>query len=206
MLAVVAPSLVTLLGWFFIAPDPRFAWAPIWLVPVALAAWAIPDLKTRPSPWLLVPAVLAAVLIVELATLSGGVSGWLVPVTLGATLVAAVAAAALHADARSRSIALGVAVAAVIAGVVVVSDVRGLDVRRGTKGGPLGMPPDPTPSLVDVTTATGLVVRRPADGADQCWQAVLCVPQLKVKALAMRGSTIGDGFKAAPSLNARGAG
>jgi hypothetical protein len=206
MLAVVVPSLATLIGWFFIAPDPRFAWAPIWLVPVALAAWAIPDLKTRPSPWLLVPAGIATVLIVELATLSGGVSGWLVPATLGAVLVLAVVAPALHAGGRAGSIALGVAVAALVAGVVVVSDVRGVELRRATKGGPLGMPPDPTPTLVDIRTAAGLVVRQPADGADQCWQAVLCVPQLKVKALAMRGSTIADGFKDAPSLSAKGAG
>ena len=137
MLAVVVPSLVTLVGWFFIAPDPRFAWAPIWLVPVALAAWAIPDLKTRPSPWLLVPAGLATVLIVELATLSGGVSGWLVPVTLGADPRGGGRARPRCTPARaSRSIALGVAVAALIAGVVVVSDVRGLDLRRAHEGRP----------------------------------------------------------------------
>ena len=206
MLAIVLPSLAILAGWFVIAPDPRFVWAPIWLVPAALAAWAIPDLKGSPSPWLLVPAGIATVLIVELGTLSGGVSGWLVPVALGAVLVAALAAAALHAGPRARSVAVGVTVAALIAGVVVVSDVRGFDLRRATRGGPLGMPPDPTPSLVDITTAAGLVVRQPANGADQCWQAVLCVPQLEVNALAMRGSTIGDGFKSAPALSAKGAG
>jgi hypothetical protein len=202
MLAVVVPSLFTLVEWFFIAPDPRFAWAPIWLVPIGLTAWAIPDLKTRPSPWLLLPVGIATVLVVELATLSGGVSGWLVPGAISAVLLAAIVAAALHAGARAGSIAVGVAVTALIAGVVVVSDVRGLDLRRATKGGPLGTPPDPTPSLVDVTTTTGLVVRKPAGGADQCWQAILCVPQLKVKALAMRGPSIGDGFQAAPRTTA----
>ena len=60
------------------------------------------------------------------------------------------------------------------------------------------MPPDPRPQLVDVTTTSGLVVRKPAAGADQCWEAVLCVPQLKVRALAMRGATIADGFRPTP--------
>jgi hypothetical protein len=200
MLAVVVPSLVTLLAWFFIAPDPRFAWPAIWLVPLALVAWALPDTERRPSPWLLVPAGLATVLVVELAELSGGVSGWLVPAAVGATLVGAVVASAAHAGGRAGTIALGVTAAALVAGIAVVADVRGVHVRRATDGGPLGTPPDPTPSLVDVTTATGLVVRKPAAGADQCWQAVLCVPQLKVKTLAMRGATLADGFRAATRL------
>jgi hypothetical protein len=195
MLAVLVPSLVTLVGWFFIAPDPRFAWGPIWLVPVVLAAWAIPDVPGRPSPWLAVPAGLAVFLIVELALLSGGVSGWLVPGVILATLVAAAAGWGLHVGDRARFLALGVVVTALLAGVVAVSDIRGLDLRRATKGGSLGTPPNPTPSLIDITTATGLVVRKPAQGADQCWQAELCVPQLKVKALALRGATLADGFK-----------
>jgi len=204
MLAVVLPSLVTLVAWFFIAPDPRFAWAPIWLVPAALAAWALPSLARRPPVWLLLPAGVAIAAVVELAELTGGVSGWLAPATIAAGVVAGVALLVLHRRGGAL-VAFAVAATALLAGIVVVSDVRGLDLRRASKSGPLGVPPDPKPTLVDITTAAGLVVHKPAGGADQCWQATLCVPQLKVRSLAMRGATIGDGFKA-DSSSARGAG
>ena len=42
LLAVAVPSAVTLVVWFFFAPDPRFALGPIWLIPIALAASALP--------------------------------------------------------------------------------------------------------------------------------------------------------------------
>jgi hypothetical protein len=47
MLAVVLPCLLSLIAWFIAAPDPRFAFAPIWLIPAALAAWALPEVKLR---------------------------------------------------------------------------------------------------------------------------------------------------------------
>jgi len=121
-------------------------------------------------------------------------------------MLAAKGGAPVAASAHPADLRLWLVSVLLIAGIVVVSDVRGVDLRRATDGGPLGTPPDPTPRLVDRRTVAGLVVRQPAGGADQCWQAVLCVPQLKVRSLAMRGSTIGDGFKAATSLSARGAG
>ena len=44
MLAVVVPALATLAIWFFVAPDPRFVYAPMWL--------PRPDLSPGPSrPW-----------------------------------------------------------------------------------------------------------------------------------------------------------
>ena len=49
MLAVVIPSLVILAIWFFTAPDPRFVLAPLWLIPIALLAWALPS-RDLPSP------------------------------------------------------------------------------------------------------------------------------------------------------------
>jgi hypothetical protein len=36
VLLTLAPSLVTLVLWFVAAPDPRFVWGPIWLVPLVL--------------------------------------------------------------------------------------------------------------------------------------------------------------------------
>lgn len=43
LLAVLLPSTATLVAWFFLAPEPRFAWAPLWLVPCAFLAWALPS-------------------------------------------------------------------------------------------------------------------------------------------------------------------
>jgi hypothetical protein len=39
VLTLLAPLLLTLVLWFFAAPDPRFVYAPIWLVPITLLAW-----------------------------------------------------------------------------------------------------------------------------------------------------------------------
>lgn len=39
MAAVFVPSALLVVGWFLTAPDPRFALAPIWLCPLAIAAW-----------------------------------------------------------------------------------------------------------------------------------------------------------------------
>lgn len=36
-------SVPTLITWFLLAPDPRFVLAPLWLVPIALLAWALPS-------------------------------------------------------------------------------------------------------------------------------------------------------------------
>lgn len=43
LLAVVVPSAITLAVWFVFAPAPRFALGPLWLIPIALAAWALPE-------------------------------------------------------------------------------------------------------------------------------------------------------------------
>lgn len=44
--AIVLPCTVTLVAWFLIAPAPRFALAPIWLIPIALAGWALPETRS----------------------------------------------------------------------------------------------------------------------------------------------------------------
>ena len=49
MLAVLALAIPTLVLWFLLAPEPRFALAPLWLVPVALVAWALPDRDADPE-------------------------------------------------------------------------------------------------------------------------------------------------------------
>ena len=125
MLAVVVPCLVDPRRLVPIAPDPRFAWAPIWLVPLALPPGRSPTLRAPPlavarssrpgsrrcwsSSW----------------RSSGGVSGWLVPAAVGATLVARRRRRPLPPAAVRGPIALGVTVTALVAGIVVVADVRG---------------------------------------------------------------------------------
>ena len=47
MLAMALPALPLLVAWFFNAPDPRFALAPLWLLPIALVAWALPGADGR---------------------------------------------------------------------------------------------------------------------------------------------------------------
>jgi hypothetical protein len=47
MLAMALPTPPLLVAWFFNAPDPRFALAPLWLLPIALAAWALPGTDSR---------------------------------------------------------------------------------------------------------------------------------------------------------------
>jgi hypothetical protein len=68
MLAVLAPMVITLVVWFVTAPDPRFVLGPLWLVPIAVVAWALPVTQrgspglTTPGRWLPVAAVVVAVL------------------------------------------------------------------------------------------------------------------------------------------------
>lgn len=58
---VIAPALVGLGTWFFSAPDPRFALAWIWLVPLAGVAWLTPDRSWfAAAPLLTVCSFLAA--------------------------------------------------------------------------------------------------------------------------------------------------
>ena len=72
MLALALPALPLLVAWFFNAPDPRFALAPLWLLPIALVAWAVPSaphgvLRGRPASGAVTYAGLAAVLVVTVA-------------------------------------------------------------------------------------------------------------------------------------------
>ncbi len=72
MLCVALPAVPMLVVWFVNAPDPRFALAPLWLLPIALVAWALPDAGVRLSRATtkvggLAYASLAAVLLVSVA-------------------------------------------------------------------------------------------------------------------------------------------
>lgn len=191
-LALLVPALATLAIWFFAAPDPRFAWAAIWLVPLALLAWALPDRVSAPR---VVELVAAAAVALFVAWFGSQHRLWFLP---AAVLGAAVTVVALVAV-RGRPWAARLVPLAVLALVVAELGIAatalngGVHLAAGDSTGPIGTPPDPKPKLVSVVTATGLKVAHPLD-SDQCWQALLCFPTLLGPQLHLRGTSVSDGF------------
>jgi len=191
LFAVVLPSLAVLAAWFAVAPDPRFALGPLWLLPAALAAWALPATSDRSPPVLFVVAALAAGGFVAVAVTH---LPWLFLVVLDALALVAVV---LRATASRRAQALFARaglVAAAFVPVGFVADRGGFDVVVANGVGTLGIQPNPVPGLVPFTTRYGLALTQPAGGGDQCWGALLCAPQPSPD-LRLRGNSIADGFE-----------
>src|SRR5581483_7784772 len=164
LLAVLVPSLAVLAGWFAVAPDPRFALAPLWLVPAALVAWALPETAERSRAGVLLAAALAAA---GLATVAVTHLNWLFLVAFDALVTVAVVlrfAASRRLQALFAKTAL-LAVALVPLGFV--ADRGGFDVLVADGGGALGTQPNPVPAVVPYTTRSGLRLTQPAGGADQ---------------------------------------
>jgi hypothetical protein len=197
MAVVLFPCLATLLAWFFIAPDPRFVWAPIWLVPISVCAWVLPKLSPR------APIAVVAV---------GGPAGvvltvverhnplWLVPVALAAGAIGALAVGILRAvrrDAQTTWTAHAVALAVMLAGLGLASSNGAFHIVDASAQGTLGIPRNPAPRLVAIRLPSGLRVWRPA-GGNQCWQALLCTPTIDVADLRFRGNGLADGFTTDP--------
>ena len=120
MVAVVAPSMATLGVWFFIAPDPRFVFAPIWLVAAGLVAWALPPLPRPSRRWAFALVGAAALAAAGLALV--GVRS---PPTrmLPAAIALWAGATALVLVTRRRSAAAPLAHAAVAAAVIAATAV-----------------------------------------------------------------------------------
>jgi hypothetical protein len=72
--------------------------------------------------------------------------------------------------------------------------VGSVHLERGNGNGPLGIPLPAAPQLVTIATSSGLDLSQPANGSDQCWQVMLCVPTLISTSLHLRGSGIAQGF------------
>jgi len=192
LLAVLVPTAVVLVVWFFTAPDPRFAWAPLWLLPASITAWALPD-ERRALPAFAV--VIAAALGVLLAEVDRREPSKFLLVTLTGALLAAAALRLLRQQARAAAAGRVAAIAVVVAGGCIGGVESGaFHLIVADHAGALGTAPDTTPSLVSIKTDAGLALTQPANGGDQCWQALLCVPQLTSEELHLRGSTISDGF------------
>ena len=190
MLAVLAPSLVTLVAWFFVAPDPRFAFAPIWLVPASLVAWALPPLlrpSARTAGLVAAGSVLAAI---GLAALGESDTVWMLPAAL-----AGIAGVVLLARVGSSAwIAVGAMAAVLVAGLLVAAHEGKVGFVTAKGSGPLRLPLPAPPTLMPVVTDSGLQLTQPVNGGDQCFQAILCVPLLISPSLHMRGASVSQGF------------
>jgi hypothetical protein len=195
MLAVVVPSLLTLVLWFFAAPDPRFAFAPLWLVPIALAAWAVP---AAPSGSLALWVGLTVAAACGLAILGVHELALFLPVAAAVWLLAGTGAQIVGST-RSQALIARVATASVLLAAVAISARDGgadhlvrreLHGRLGTAPVPL-----PQPTVERFVTSSGLELWRPVPAGveDQCWHVLLCTPYPN-SALRLRGNEIQDGF------------
>jgi hypothetical protein len=193
MLAVVAPSLATLVIWFFVAPDPRFAFAPIWLVPAALVAWALPPLSRPSSRTVGLVAGGAVLAAIGLVVLGENDTVWMLPAALaGCVLVAGVLV--LARSGSSAAIAVGAVTSVILAGLAVAGHQGNLHaIVRADGSGPLRLPVPAPPTLMQVVTNSGLQLTQPVN-TDQCFQAILCVPLLIGPSLHMRGPRVSQGF------------
>ncbi len=190
MLAVFIPSVATLVVWFLLAPDPRFAFAPIWLAPIAVAAWALPSRAERAPLVLLLGGAAGAA---AFAALGSDHIVWLVPDALALSVVAAVAIRAFRPRPLAGLIPPAILIATALGAVSIVIGRGALEPVVARGHGPLDTPAVPVPTLRRVTTSWGLELWQPVD-SDQCWRALLCVPHAPAVFLHLRGSTIADGF------------
>ena len=197
MLAVLVPSLISISIWFFTAPDPRFVFAPIWLVPIALAAWALPG-TDRPLPKGLLLAAAAGCA----GLIAVGVThpSWLVPVALTGGVVAATVSAVWSSRSTSSGtgglVARAALVAVVLAPIGIVYDGGAFGIVVSNHSGPLGTLPERTPILELFSTNSNFELWKPVD-TDQCFMIEPCTQSINYR-LRLRGAGIGDGFSVSP--------
>lgn len=207
MLAVLALAAPTLAAWFILAPDPRFALAPLWLVPVALVAWAAPTLGgsglSLPAPrrTVIVPAAFCVVLALGIAG-SLATTSMLAPVFLLAVTLAAWAAKRIRRPASiqlltGNLLALLSLASIVLAFAGVVALKGGFKPVAADGGGPLGTPAAPIPAVEPFVTTSGLRLSRPANGEDRCFQVPLCTPQPDAR-IRLLGESPSEGFTKLP--------
>jgi len=194
MLAVVIPCAILLVPWFLIAPDPRFAFAPIWLIPAALAAWVLPPLGRASRAWWLAVAILT----VLGARCLLWVSHWQLHLVLPAALVVCaclgVAGVLVRRQSAARAVAWAAAFSVVLGAFVLTLDQHHPHFQKATGSGPLDLPLPPPPSLMTVTTRSGLKLTQPVDGGNQCFDVILCVPLLINDNLHLRAGGVQQGF------------
>jgi hypothetical protein len=194
MLAVAVPCALLLVPWFLTAPDPRFAFALICLVPASLAAWALPALGSPSVRWWAGVAGLAAVGVVALAWFARVDRQWLVPVAIAGWGIAGAAGVFARRQAVARGLAWGAALSVALAAVAIVWHSANPKLERANGHGPLGVPLPAPPGLMTIVTTSGLQLSQPVNGGDQCWQVLLCVPLLVDRNLHLRTTNVQAGF------------
>jgi hypothetical protein len=201
MLGVVVPCVATLVAWFFLAPDPRFVFAPIWFVPIALAAWTMPAavFEDFSEPSLTITAVVTIALFLSLEFGNRRL--------LWAALAVAVAIVLIryrYGDRAASALARVAAVSVLLATIgFLTSHGPGLSsFVVANQGGTFGAPPVPVPRLVRYRTHSGLILYHPATSpadprGEQCWSALFCGPfrDLNVR---LRGAQFRDGLRYSP--------
>ena len=199
MLGLIVPCAATLVAWFFLAPDPRFALAPIWFLAIAPAALTIPtavfeDFSEKSL------TLTAVVTIAFFLSLEFGVRYF----GLAALVVAAVMLLIRHVYGHRAARALArVAAVCVLLATVGFLTSHGLSTYVvANQSGTFGAAPDPVPKLVPYQTHSGLVlyhpVSTPADPhGEQCWSAFFCVP-VRNPHIRLRGAQLSDGFRFTP--------
>jgi hypothetical protein len=198
MLALAVPSLATLAVWFAIAPAPRFALAPLWLVAIALAAWALPT-ATRATPLLLAGGLTAAAALALLGV-SGHV-GWMAPAALGSGVVLCGLARLSGGGDIGPVLAGAVLLTAALAPVGLLADRGVFDPVVANGRGPFGTPLEPVPAVVGFETASGLRLHELSRG-NQCFELLLCAAPPIDAGLRLRGARVSDGFsEARPSAD-----
>ncbi len=200
MLGLVVPCAATVVAWFFLAPDPRFALACIWLLPIALAAWTMPAATvedfSEQSLTLTVVVTIALFLSLQFGNRH--------------LVVAALAVAAAiflvgrrYGDRAASGLGRVAAVSVLLATVGFLTSHGLSSFVVANQSGTFGAPPDPVPTLVRYRTHSGVVLYHPViSAADplgrQCWSALFCAPyKLNVK---LRGAHFRDGLRSAPLL------
>ncbi len=194
MLAVAVPCALLLVPWFLIAPDPRFAFAPIWLVPAALAAWALPPLGRPSRTWWFAVAILTVLGARGLLWVSHTQRHLLLPAALVVWAVLGAAGLLARRQGATRAVAWGAAFSVVLGAFVLTFDWHHPHLQEAKGSGPLGLPVPPPPSLMTVTTSSGLQLTQPVDGGNQCFGVVLCVPLLIDDNLHLRAGSVQQGF------------
>jgi heme/copper-type cytochrome/quinol oxidase subunit 3 len=203
LLTVLLVGAATIIPWFFVAPDPRFVWAPTWLVPIGFCAWTLPRRGRPPLAAFGAGLVLAAGLLeLELRW-----PFWFLPVCYATCAGVAGLLIAANAQRFAAALASTAVLAVLFAGLGLTVHDHAFELVTTSSNGPLGIHIHASPRLVGVRTAAGLLIFRPARG-DQCWQALLCAPYLTSEQLRLRGSGVADGFTdepASPTSPARAA-
>ena len=192
LLVVIVPSLVSIAIWFAVIPDPRFAWAPIWLVPLALLASLLPPRVPTPRWPVFGVAVCGGIM---LAAFESQQRLYFVPAVVLVASAAAIVVSVFGRKLQMKRAAPWFVITLLLAelGSTAVTKAGGIHIVVANHAGRIGIPADPKPSLARVNTASGLVVFQPT-GSDQCWQALLCVPSLLGDGLHLRGGSVADGF------------